>query len=115
MWVFLNKAFLSIVQDRNNDERLLVRGRLEGDIESVFEFADVEETPDADYRFRAFVPKDVVALALYAAVLNIDYPNFKGSIGRRDNDRHAAYMRVWSEMRRTQEDCARKHLGRVKP
>lgn len=102
MWVFLNKAFLSIVQDRGNAQRLLVRGRIAGDIQKVFPLAEVEETPNADYRYRAFVPRDAVALALYSSALSIDYTNFKGSVNRRDHNRQSAYMRVWSEMQQAQ-------------
>ena len=37
MWVCLNNSFLSIVQNRNNLEQLLVRSRRKGDIEKVFQ------------------------------------------------------------------------------
>jgi hypothetical protein len=36
MWVFLSGAFLSIVQDKQKPERLVVRARRRGDIERVF-------------------------------------------------------------------------------
>ncbi len=36
MWVFLNNSFLSIVENRNNKEELLVRSRIKGDIEKVY-------------------------------------------------------------------------------
>jgi hypothetical protein len=54
MWIFLNNAFLSIVQDKDNMARFMVRARLRGDLERVFAHATVIETPPpADYRFRA--------------------------------------------------------------
>ena len=37
MWIVLNKSFLSIVKNRNNENELLVRARVKGDIEKVFE------------------------------------------------------------------------------
>ena len=36
MCIFTNKGFLSIVEDRDDPERLLVRARYEGDIERHF-------------------------------------------------------------------------------
>ncbi len=50
MWIVLNKSFLSIVKNRNNDSELLVRARVKGDIEKVFDEADVFEDENADYR-----------------------------------------------------------------
>ena len=49
MWIVLNKSFLSIVKNRNNDSELLVRARVKGDIEKVFEDADIFEDENADY------------------------------------------------------------------
>lgn len=101
MWVFLNNAFLSIVQDRNDLSRLLVRSRIMGDIQTAFkDYAelDVFEMGDADYRYRAFIPREVVADRLALAVRHIDYDNFKGSI--RDQDRlHTAHAlwQVWHD------------------
>ena len=41
MWIVLNNSFLSIVKNRNNDDELLVRARVKGDIEKIFSNADV--------------------------------------------------------------------------
>ena len=96
MWVFTNKAFLSIVADRNDPDRLLVRARFSDDINAVFPDANVQETPDADYRFRAFISRNVVAANLVDSIIQIDYPNFKGSVLQ--NWRHDLYMKVWPIM-----------------
>ena len=101
MWVFLNNAFLSIVADRNDPDRLLVRARFSNDIKAVFPEADVTETPDADYRFRAFLPRTFVSARLADAVNQIDYPNFKGSVHQ--NWRHDLYMKVWQIMFKAQK------------
>lgn len=102
MWVFLSGSMLSIVQHRDHSQVLMVRARLRGDIERVFPDHDVVETPDADYRFRATVRRDVVAEAIKAQVMAISYPNFKGSV--QESERHDAYMDVWGVMLRAQED-----------
>jgi hypothetical protein len=85
---------------------LLVRARVAGDIERVFPDAVVTMTPDADYRFRAVLPRKIVAAVLAEQVASISYPNFKSSI--KEADRHNACMDVWSVMHRLQTDRARR-------
>lgn len=101
MWIFLNDAFLSIVDKGGEDGTLLVRARRRGDLERVFPGAAVAETPRNDYRFRARVPRGAVAEALAAAVRDLRYPNFKGSV--QDSARHEAYLGVWRVMHGYQE------------
>ena len=102
MWIFLSNSFVSLVADRDDPARLLVRGRRQGDVERFLapvsdpgEFP-VSETRSADYRFRSFVPRDTVARAVAVHASAIDYPNFKDSV--HDDRRHSAYMDVWSVM-----------------
>lgn len=103
MWIFRNDAMLSVVQDRDNKDRLLVRARKDGDIETVFPNADTFTDAGADYRFRAWIPREEVAKAVYESVMNIDYGNFKDSINKLDKDRKYAYMDVWTAMYKLQE------------
>ncbi len=100
MWIFLNHAFLSIVDD---GDALRVRARRRGDLERVFPDAIVEETLHRDYRFRARIDRERVAAALADAVRGIRYPNFKDSVA--EHLRHAAYGQVWSVMRRYQQEA----------
>ena len=100
MWVFLNNAFLSIVDKDGDGTTLLVRARKAGDIQRVFPAARVEITPRNDYRFRAQVDREHVALALAEAIRQITYSNFKGSVT--EHDRHESYMDVWQAMYRFQ-------------
>ncbi len=102
MWIFLSDAFLSVVADKDdpNGPRLLVRGRREGDIERVFPDTEVATTPEADYRFRAWLPRERVAAVLTQQVENLTYANFKSSI--RDHAYHDAAMGAWSVMHRYQ-------------
>lgn len=104
MWVFLNNAFLSIVQDKNDPDRLMVRARLRGDLERVFPYRanEVSETPIADYRFRMSVERDEVQLMVDRAVRDITYTNFKKSVP--ETSRHNTYLRVWNEMWRAQQE-----------
>ena len=103
MWILLNNAFLSIVENRNNKDELLVRARIEGDIERVFPEADSFQDEQADYKYRAFVLRKEVEKVIALKVSEINYGNFKGSISPEDRLRHDAYLRVWSEMYKMQK------------
>lgn len=96
MWVYLKSAFLSIVADRDAEERLLVRARIKGDIERVFPDAQTSHTPKADYHYRASVSRLAVADTLREAALAIDYPNFKARVGADDLARERLYAGVWA-------------------
>lgn len=100
MWIFMNDAFLSIVADPKEPDRLIVRARAKGDIQRVFNRARVTETPHRDYAFRAFIPRKVVAAAISHRLHDITATNFKDSV--KEQDRHDAYLSVWSAMMRFQ-------------
>ena len=103
MWVVLNKSFLSIVKNRNNEKQLLVRARVNGDIKKVFETADVFQDANADYKYRAYIEKEIVASAISEEIINIDYDNFKNSVSKNDNERKNSYMNVWSALYKLQK------------
>jgi len=107
MWIFLNNAFVSAVQHNDDPDLLVVRARVEGDLERFFvhwgPVLSVERHEDRDYLFRTIVPKETFARSLGWHVSETDYGNFKDSIGTGDDDphegpRHDAYLRVWSAM-----------------
>ncbi len=106
MWIFLSDAFLSVVQHRDDAAKLLVRSRLKGDIERALAGVVAVETPAADYRYRAIVPRTQFAARLASLVEAIDYPNFKNSVS--EPVRHDAYMNVWGIMLREQDRQAGK-------
>ncbi len=94
MWLLLNNSYLSVVKHLGKAETLLVRSRIQGDIERAIPTAEVYEDPSADYRYRADVPREVFKKAMEVAIDEIEYSNFKGSV--KDPVRHNVYMRVWS-------------------
>jgi hypothetical protein len=96
MWIFLNNAFLSIVSDKDNPDNLLVRASHHGDIRRVFPVVKVVVTPEADYRYRARVPRTLVAEKIASQIAGIDYTNFKKSVT--DESRLMAYLQVWRPM-----------------
>ncbi len=80
MWIFSEKAFLSIVRNTDKPGFLLVRSRFKGHIEKVFPKARVEEDPTRDYRFRAELTAKEVSRVIGKMVSEIDYDNFKASL-----------------------------------
>ncbi|MBN2329850.1 MAG: hypothetical protein JXR73_22100 [Candidatus Omnitrophica bacterium] len=103
MWLFTSQSFLSIVVDKNNPERRLVRARRRGDIEKLFPNAQVFEDPSADYRYRAFVSVEELIEMTTDYIRGMHYANFKNSIPAGENDYHNACFDVWSVMRKLQE------------
>jgi hypothetical protein len=102
MWIVLNKSFLSIVKNRNDKNTLLVRARVKGDINKVFQDADVFEDYNADYKYRSYVDRQVVANVISEELMNINYDNFKSSVSKDDIIRKNAYMNVWSALNKMQ-------------
>lgn len=101
MWIFLNDAFLSVVEHRDDSSVLLVRARREEDILRCFPDSKPIRTENADYRWRITVDRDAMKQAMSEAVDRIDYPNFKNSI--REPKRHDLAMRVWGVMTHLEE------------
>lgn len=102
MWVFLNNSFLSIVENRNNKEELLVRSRVRGDIDKIFPDSNIFEMENSDYKYRSYIKKIEVSEKIREIVTNINYDNFKNSISKYEDQRHSSYLNVWNEMRKLQ-------------
>ena len=101
MWIQFNNAFLSIVENREKTIELLVRARVKGDIEKVFPEADVFEDNNADYKYRAFISKAIVAEKIMLKVTEINYDNFKNSV--KEIERKKVYGNIWAELRKFQK------------
>ena len=111
MWACLNDGFLSLVADRNDPNRLLVRARRKEHLTNVFPKAEVFSVAVSDYKFRALISRAEVAAVVTDRIMGIKYDNFKNSV--KDDDLHNAYNSVWSVMYRLQDGV--KHVvSRVK-
>lgn len=82
MWIGLNDGWLSIVENRNDEDTLLVRARCVTDLTNAFPHCDWFEDKNADYQYRAYINRKEVAKQIADRILNIDYPNFKASVMR---------------------------------
>ena len=103
MWLIFKNSFLSIVQDKNNSERLLVRARIKGDIENIFPEANVIVGAGSDYKYRAFINRKIVSNAIKENLDNITYTNFKNATAEKDKQRALRYAKIWSIMYRAQK------------
>lgn len=113
MWIMLNDAFLSAVHKDCAKDEILVRARVKGDIEKVFNDETLfKANPDlkpvvvtrytkSDYLYRAVVKRDHMKAVMSAEIDRVVYTNFKAST--RDAKLHSAYNAVWSIMARLQE------------
>lgn len=94
MWLCFNNAFVSAVADRDDRNRLVVRARRRDHLENLFgKDAEIVVLTDADYKYRLFVERSVVADLTHKALMGISYDNFKNSV--QDDDLHDLYADFW--------------------
>ena len=107
MWLFTPRGFFSVVAHRDDAEMVLVRARAHEDLRKltgVLGQIDILETPDGDYRWRTTVTRRAWAGALVLLAAEIDYPNFKDEVARRQGyERAGVYSDVWATLRRLQK------------
>lgn len=111
MWIMSKQGFYSIVQHKDLTDTYQVRSRARQDLENLLtllggalEGITIKETPHNDYAYRILVNGQQKAAILAALGEEIDYPNFKGEIGRRPDQKAKlnAYHDIWAVMYRTQ-------------
>ncbi len=99
MWLFTSNSFVSIVVDKENQHRLLIRARCKGDIEELFPQSSVFIDENADYRYRAYISKSEVSQNLFEYIDNLNYTNFKNSIPDEKSTYQDACLWVWTIMK----------------
>lgn len=105
MWIFTPFGFLSVVSDRNDPKKLLIRARARVDLENFKalyckRLGPIENSPRADYPFRARVGRVAFTYAMGRVIDDLKYPNFKSAVtAKQGSVRHDVYMRVWTVMR----------------
>ena len=100
MWLMTTQGFYSVVQDRSDERILIVRARVRADLEQLLgnRFA-IEDTPNADYAFRAPVPRAAFKALMAACVGDISYDNFKNAVADRQGQvRASKYAGVWAHL-----------------
>ena len=119
MWIFTTKGFFSVVENKDDRAKVVIRSRIKQDIENIVaEFerlglktTGVVETLDSDYRYRIFADHKDWNRVMSSLTDQITYTNFKNAVYATDSytvreKRHAAYLDIWSVMSSLQSDTA---------
>lgn len=101
MWLIADTGFVSIVVHEDNPDILIVRARVARDIETLFGCTrdDIVTMPGADYLYRAFIPRWIVADVLWEKVMSLDYTSHSKDIAiarsPKAPGRTKAYYAIW--------------------
>lgn len=102
MWIVTTRGFFSVVAHRDEPATVLVRARVRSDLESLGNLLgplDIRHTPDADYAYRVVMPRERWSHCLAVLAEEIDYPNFKDAVAKRQGWNGARiYHHVWSAL-----------------
>jgi hypothetical protein len=110
MWIFTPTGFYSVVEDRNDDNRVFIRARRSEDIKALEQYIDVEflgemiVMPKADYPYRVHVDKETAGDIAYNAAMSVSYGNFKNEVAKHDKKRAGIYHDVWDVMLKLEND-----------
>src|SRR5581483_2773487 len=89
MWLFTTQGFYSVVEDRADSDRLLIRARAQEDLEALKQQIpdlQIQETRQGhEYRWRALVTRDQWVEAVAQLAGEIDYDNFKDTVAERQS------------------------------
>lgn len=98
MWLITKDGFYSVVENRDDPTKVIVRARVLEDITRASQRLGTSFWVDehADYPFRISCGKDEWAAACAALAEDIDYDNFKNTV--LDNARHFVYLKVWETL-----------------
>lgn len=101
MWLLLTDAAFSVVQDRSEPGRVLVRSRDTAGLSRWFPGEPVVSLPSADYPHRVVISRERLGAFLAAAAEQITYPNFKNAvIDTHRLDWHLQVYNAWWEAHR---------------
>ena len=101
MWLFTDSGFVSVVQDRENENVLVARARDKASLNelSALAGASIEETPLRDYPFRVYVSREELGGWLLRCVQYLHYPNYKARMGHTRGPKYSEPLHeVWAAM-----------------
>ena len=114
MWLITQHGFYSLVRDRENASRFIVRSRSLKDMENLKHLAgidaEVRSTPEREYPYRMLVEEREMPRVMNSLANTIDYPNFSSRIATRIDQacRSLLYAEVFASLRRIFDPAARK-------
>ena len=101
MWIFTSTGFVSVVEHRDDPERLVVRARDRASLDALVARTGAPINPwqGSDYAFRIVVDRPVLAAWLADVARAIDYTNYMSSaLAARGGRFEAALHDVWRAM-----------------
>lgn len=104
MWLLTNFGFFSIVQKPDDEPAgtLTVRSRVKSDLEALREkylpsMGTIVAHAGSDYKYRAKVSREALAIAMLRIALDLNYSNFKTSVAKtQGHERADIYHQVWN-------------------
>jgi len=100
MWIITQHGFYSIVRDRENASRFLIRSRVARDLANLKGLAGLEasirQTEEREYPFRLVIDERELPRVMNALGNSIDYPSFTARIAQRIDQ--ACRMLVYGEI-----------------
>lgn len=110
MWTFTETGFTSAVQNRDNPELLVVRGRDLLSLEPItarFPNLQITSSATSDYPHRIIMTKTEYAQYVVDAITDLNYPNFKNRVYQTRGQKFAHLLsNVWSTMLGAEDQAA---------
>jgi hypothetical protein len=103
----MNDGFISVVKDRTDPTRrmVLARARKREHLRAFLgrhgKGVTIVEMAEADYRFRAKLPRAKLQAIMASRIDALDYDNFKNSV--KDRELHDLYLNWWFDHLKMQE------------
>jgi hypothetical protein len=101
VWICFSDAFLRLVADKHNPDKLMVSAHRKDDLLNVVgQDAEIVKTPDGDYCWRAFLSREDFKAPVGRRIDKIEYTNFEESV--EDTSLRELYVRFWDLLGGTQ-------------
>jgi hypothetical protein len=96
MWLMQNDGFISAVLDPSDPtgQKLIIRARMQEHLENQFPNKEIIKNAGTDYKYRIFITKQELADLMVERIMDINYTNFKNSVG--DDRLHDMYADIWT-------------------
>lgn len=98
MWIFTKNGFYSAVEHKDDPEMIVLRSQFKGDLEELGLTSEIAETPAADYRFRATIPRQRFKNLVCKEIAELNYPKFKPAVKDKSPLRKESYLTVFNAM-----------------
>ena len=104
MWIVTKIGFFNLIKypEDKKDRLLTIKARSQRDLDNFKKYLpasrEIEESRDADYRFRFKADQSAAAHCIAALVEEIDYAKTKPVIMKDFPERSGIYYQVWEDL-----------------